>query len=170
MNLYDATVPVFTKLLKNVDRWLDKAAAHADHKKFDPEILMTARLAPDQYPFIHQIQAACDQAKFTVAKLTGKDAPSHPDTEKTIADVRQRLATIVAYLGTFEREDFALAEERPCSHSWMGGKQLRGGDYLDHFALPNFHFHLTTAYAILRHNGVDLGKTDYIVELPFLPS
>jgi hypothetical protein len=169
MNLYDATVPVFTKLLGNVERWLDKAAATADARKFDVEILMTARLAPNQYPFLRQIQAACDQAKFTVAKLTGTEPPAHADTEKTVADLRARIQLVLAYLGSFTREQFAGAEERPCSHSWMGGKALRGGDYLDHFALPNFHFHLTTAYAILRHNGVELGKTDYIVVLPFLP-
>jgi hypothetical protein len=167
MNLYDATVPIFTKLLKNVDRWLDKVAAYADQKKFDPEILMSARLAPDQYPFIRQIQAACDQAKFTCAKMTGKEPPVHPDTEKTIAELRQRIKTVVEYLATFKREDFNGAEERACSHTWMGGKSMRGGDYLDHLSLPNFHFHMTTAYSILRHNGLDIGKNDYLVDLPF---
>jgi hypothetical protein len=167
MNLYDATVPVFTKLLANVDKWLDKATAYAEARKFNVEILASARLAPNQYSFLRQIQAACDQAKFTVAKLTGQEPPSHPDTETTIADVRQRIQTVVAYLATFKREDFSGADERSCAHSWMGGKAMRGGDYLDHYALPNFHFHLTTAYAILRHNGVELTKTDYIVDLPF---
>lgn len=167
MNLYDATVPIFTKLLSNVDKWLDKAAALAEAKKFDVDVLATARLAPNQYTFIRQIQSACDQAKYTVAKLTGKEPPAHPDTEKTIAELRQRIRTIVDYLATFKREDFTGAEERSCSYAWMAGKSLRGGDFLDHFALPNFHFHLTTAYDILRHNGVDLGKMDYIVDLPF---
>jgi hypothetical protein len=167
MNLYDATVPIFTKLLSNVDKWLDKAAALADAKKFDIDVLATARLAPNQYTFIRQIQSACDQAKYTVAKLTGKEPPAHPDTEKTMAELRQRIRTIVDYLATFKREDFNGAEERSCSYAWMAGKSLRGGDFLDHFALPNFHFHLTTAYDILRHNGVDLGKMDYIVDLPF---
>lgn len=167
MNLYDATVPIFTKQLKAVERWLDKGAAHADAKKFDPEILINARLAPDQYPFTRQIQSACDQAKFTCAKMTGKEAPSHPDTEKTIAEVRQRVRTVIEYLATFKREDFNGCEDRLCSHTWMGGKQMRAGDYLDHLALPNFYFHMTTAYSILRHQGVELGKTDYITELPF---
>jgi len=167
MNLYDATVPVFTKLLSNVEKWLDKAAAFADAKKFDVEVLAVARLAPNQYAFIRQIQAACDQAKYTVAKLTGKEPPSHPDTEKTLAEVRQRIQTLVAYLGSFQRDDFNGAAERKVSHTWMGSKWVTGGDYLAHFALPNFHFHLTTAYAILRHNGVDVGKMDYIVDLPF---
>jgi hypothetical protein len=167
MNLYDATIPVFTKLLRQVDKWIDKAVAFADQKKFDPELLVQARLAPTQYPFVRQIQSACDQAKFTVAKLTGKEPPSHPDTEKTVAELRARLATVIAYLGTFKREDFNGAEDRACSHTWMQGQAMRGGDYLDHMALPNFHFHLTTAYAILRHNGVELGKGDFLGELPF---
>jgi hypothetical protein len=167
MNLYDATVPVFTKFFANLERWLDKAVAHAQVKKFDPEILVQARLAPDQHPLGAQIQAACDAAKYCVAKLSGKEAPSHPDTEKTLADLRARIATLQAYLATFSRDDFAGAEERACTHSWMQGKSMRGGDYLDHFALPNLYFHLTTAYSILRHNGVELGKTDYIGSLPF---
>jgi uncharacterized protein len=166
MNLYDATVPVFTKLLAGIEKWLDKAVAHADHKKFDPEILMNARLAPDQFSFIRQVQSACDQAKFCVAKLTGKEPPAHPDTEKTIAELRQRLRTVIEYLKSFKPEDFQGAEDRPCKHSWMPSA-MKGGDYLDHFLLPNFHFHMTTAYSILRHNGVDVGKQDYIVSLPF---
>jgi len=166
VNLYDATVPIFTKHLTGVSKWLDKAVAHAEAKKYDVEILMNARLAPDQYPFIKQIQAVCDQSKYTCARLTGKEPPSVPDTEKTLAEVRARLATAIAYLATFTREDFAGAEERACKHTWMPSA-MRGGDYLDHFCLPNFHFHLTTAYQILRHNGVDVGKNDYIVDLPF---
>ena len=169
MNLYDATVPVFTKLLSNAGRWLDEAVAYAGQRKFDPEILLGARLAPDQLPLLTQLQAACDQAKFTVAKLTGTEPPAHPDTEKTLAEIRARLQTVIEYLATFKREDFAGAEDRPCGHTWMQGKALRGGDYLDHMALPNLHFHLTTAYAILRHNGVPLGKVHYLGELPFLP-
>jgi hypothetical protein len=168
MNLYDATVPVFTKLLHQADTWLDKAVASAEQRKFDPEILLQARLAPDQYPLLRQLQSAADQAKFTCAKLIGKDPPSHPDTEKTIAEIRARLRSIIEYLATLKREDFNGAEERPCGHLWMQGKKLRGGDYLDHVALPNFHFHLTTAYAILRHNGVQIGKDDYLGPIPYL--
>jgi len=167
MSLYDATVPIFTKLLSNVDKWLDKAAAFADTKKFDVDVLATARLAPDQFVFLRQIQSACDHAKYTVAMLTGKEPPAHPDTEKTISELRKRIHTVVDYLATFKPEDFQGAEERSCSQSWMGGKAMRGIDYLNHLGLPNFHFHLTTAYNILRHNGVDLGKMDYLVNLPF---
>lgn len=167
MHLYDATVPIFTKLLSGIDKWIDKATAFAEAKKFEVDTLAQARLAPDQYPFVRQIQALCDTAKFAAAKLTGKDPPKDPDTEKTIAEIRKRIRTVVDYLGTFKREDFDGAEERPCSHAWMGGKSLRGDDYLIHFALPNFYFHLVTAYDILRHNGVDVGKMDYLIELPF---
>lgn len=167
MNLYDATVPIFTKFLKNVDSWLDKAAAFADQKKFDVQVLMDARLAPDQYPFLQHIQVACDQAKYACAKMTGKEPPSHPDTEKTIADLRTRVRTVVEYLATFKREDFVGCEDRACTHTWMSGKSMRAGDYLDHLALPSFHFHLTTAYSILRHNGVSLGKMDFLGDLPF---
>jgi len=166
MNLYDATVPIFSKLLTGVNKWLDKTAAFADQKKFDADTLLQTRIAPDQWPLVRQFQAACDQAKLTCAKLSGKDAPSHPDTEKTIAEVRARIQAVVDYLATFKREDFVGAEERACKHTWMPAA-MRGGDYLDHFALPNFHFHLTTAYAILRHAGIELGKNDYLVDLPF---
>jgi hypothetical protein len=169
MNLYDATVPVFTKFLGGIEKWLDKAAAYADTKKFDPEILMQARLAPDQYPFINQVQSACDMAKFCAAKLTGKEAPSHPDSEKTIPELRARIRTVLDYLKTFKPEEFVGAEDRLVKHTWMPSS-LKGGDYLDHFLLPNFHFHLVTAYAILRHNGVDLGKMDFIQSLPFQKS
>jgi hypothetical protein len=168
MNLYDATVPIFTKHLRAIDKWLDKAVAFADQKKFDPEILLQARLAPDQYPFLRQVQSACDQAKWACAKMCGKDGPSHPDTEKTIAELRARLRTVIDYLATFKKEDFNGAEERLVRHTYFPeGKHVRGGDYLDHLALPNFHFHVSTAYAILRHNGVELGKGDYVTEIPW---
>jgi hypothetical protein len=169
MKLYDATVPVFTKFLENIDRWLDQAAALADIKKFSLEVFADGRLAPDQYSFTRQIQAACDQAKYTVAKLTGTEPPSMPDTEKTVAELRQRIKTTIAYLATFKPEAFDGSEERACTYSWMAGKSLSGIDYLNHFALPNFYFHVTTAYSILRHNGVPLGKMDFIASLPFRP-
>jgi hypothetical protein len=166
MNLHDATVPIFTKMLSNLDKWLDKAAGLADAKKFDVDVLASARLAPDQYNLVRQVQAGCDTAKYAVAKLTGTEPPSHPDVEKTIAELHQRIRTVVDYVTGFGPHDFEGAEDRVVSHGWMGGKTMRGGDYLDHFALPNFYFHLTTAYDILRHNGVPLGKMDYIGSVP----
>jgi len=166
MNLHDATVPIFTKFLTNLEGWLDRAVAHAEAKKFDPEILVECRLAPDQFPLRRQIQAACDQAKFTCAKLTGKEPPAHPDTEKTLAELRQRIRTCKDYLASFTADEFVGSEDRRCGHTWMGGKTMRGGDYLDHFALPNFHFHMVAAYEILRHNGVELGKSVFLGDLP----
>ena len=168
MNLYDATVPIFTRHLEAIDSWIEKGVAYADQKKFDPEILIQARLAPDQYPFVRQVQSACDAAKWACAKLAGKEGPSHPDTEKTVSEVRARIKTCVDYLATFKKEDFAGAEERLVRHAYFPeGKHMRGGDYLDYLALPNFHFHCSTAYSILRHNGVALGKQDYITSMPF---
>jgi hypothetical protein len=170
MNLYDATVPVFTAHLRAIDKWLDKAVAYADTKKFDAEHLMHARLAPDQYPFVRQVQAACDQAKWCCSKLCGKEGPSHPDTEKSIADVRARLKTVIDYLATFKREEFAGAEDRICRHQWMPeGIGVRGADYVAQVVFPNFHFHCATAYAILRNNGIDVGKMDYITSINFVP-
>jgi len=166
MNLYDATVPIFTKYLTNLDGWLVTAAAYADTKKVPHDRLLGMRLALDQYALTQQVQAACDQAKFTVAKMTGKPVPAHPDTETTFDEVRARIATVVAYLTTYTHDDFVGCEDRTCSHTWMEGKAMRAGDYLDHFALPNFYFHLTTAYAILRHQGVVLGKDEFLGTLP----
>ena len=167
MNLYDATVPIFTKMLGNLDRWIEKASAHAADKKFDPSILASARLTPTQWPFTRQVGAACDQAKFACAKMTGKTPPSHEDNEKTLEETRARVRSVLGYIETFSREDFVGCEERPCSHGWMEGKHVPGGDYLDHVALPNFYFHLVHAYAILRHHGVELGKDDFIEPIPY---
>jgi hypothetical protein len=167
MNLYDATIPLFTKMLHNIEGWLDRAVALAEQKKFDPELFTQFRLAPDMFALVRQVQAACDTAKYAAAKMTGKEAPSHPDTEKTLAELRARIATCIKYLETFSPQDFVGCEDRSVSHVWMGGKSMRAGDYLDHFVLPNFYFHVTTAYDILRHNGVDVGKMAYLGSLPF---
>jgi hypothetical protein len=155
-------VPMFAKTLHNVDKWIDKAAAHATAKKFEPDVYVNARLAPDQYSFGRQIQGACDQAKYAAAYLSGQKAPSHPDTEKTIPELRQRIATCLTYIESFKPADFAGADARRVSPPWLQGKWLSAGDWARELAIPNFYFHATTAYAILRHNGVDLGKTDYI--------
>jgi hypothetical protein len=162
MDAYSLSVPAFIQCLHNIERWLDKAVAHAEQKKFEPEVLLQARLSPDQWPLLRQITAACDSAKWAAAKLAGKEGPAHPDTETNIAELRARIATVVAYLETFKPEEFVGAEDRPCKHSWMGERSMRGQDYLTQFALPNFYFHVATAYAILRHNGVPIGKQDYL--------
>lgn len=165
MPLYDATVPQMSKMLTNLNRWLDKAVAHAEAKKFDPAVLLSARLAPDQYPLLKQIQAACDSAKSAAAHLSGQTQPKHPDTEQTLEEIRARIATCLAYLATFKASDFEGAETRPVSLPFLPGKVILGADYLNEMALPNFYFHITTAYAILRHNGVNVGKIDFIGSL-----
>lgn len=163
---HNDVIRLFAKTLQNLERWMDKAAAHAQAKSYDVDILAQSRLAPDQFCFLQQVQAACDQAKYAAAYLSGQQAPSHPDTEKTFAEVRQRIRTCLEYLDTVGADALAGAAERRVSPPWLKGAWLRGDDYTLHMALPNFFFHATTAYAILRHNGVDLGKVDYIGSLP----
>jgi hypothetical protein len=153
------------KLLKNLDGWIDKAVGHATAKKFDPNVLMQSRLAPDQFPFVRQVQAVCDQAKYAAARLAGREPPSHPDTEQTIDDLKQRIATVIAYLDTFSETDFAGVADRTVTTPRWEGKSLTAMNYFIEHSQPNFYFHLTTAYAILRHNGVDVGKRDYIGQL-----
>jgi len=163
---HNDAIQLFIKTLHNLEQWMDKASAHAKAKSFEVDVLAQARLAPDQFSFARQVQAGCDQAKFAAAYLGGKQAPSHPDTEQTFAELRQRIEKCLSFLATLQEKDFAGAEERKVSPGWLAGKWLRGDDYLVHVALPNFFFHATMAYAILRHNGVDLGKMDFIGSLP----
>jgi hypothetical protein len=160
--MYEACIFPLQKMLTNLERWLDKAVAFAEQKKIDPNTLLSARLAPDQFPLVRQIQASCDQAKFTAARLTGKEPPKHPDTEQTIEELRIRLRAVHEYLGTFTREDFEGAAMRAISLVYFEGRFIYGKDYLNELQLPNFYFHVTTAYSILRHNGVDLGKQDFL--------
>ena len=166
MNLFDLTVPQCIKVLRNIDNWLVTATKHAEAKKFDVNTLVHARLAPDQFSFGRQVQTSCDNAKFIAGRLTGKEWPAHPDTETTVEQLRARVASVIAYLETFKPEDFAGAEERKISLPWMEGKWMRGDEYVGQFALANFYFHVTTTYAILRHNGVELGKRDFIGGVP----
>jgi len=160
------TVQIFAKTLDNLEKWLDKACDHAKARSFDPEILVSARLAPDQYPLCQQVQTACDQAKYAAAYLGGVEAPSHPDTEKSLAELRERIRKCLAFVASVKEADYAGADERKVAPNWLGGKWLTGADYLAHVAVPNFYFHVTTAYAILRSNGVPLGKMDYIGAMP----
>jgi hypothetical protein len=160
------TIAQFAKMLNNLDRWLQSGSDFAQKKKFEPDVLAHSRLAPDQYELVRQVQSACDAAKYAAAYLSGQKAPSHPDTEKTIADLRARIRTCVAYLGGLKPSEYAGAEDRRVAPPWLQGKWMRGADYLAQVAIPNFYFHVTTAYAILRHNGVDLGKMDFIGSMP----
>jgi hypothetical protein len=165
MNANDA-IRLFEKTLHNLEQWMDKATAHAKARSFDVDVLAQARIAPDQYELVRQVQSACDQAKYAAAYLGDKPAPSHPDTERTFAELRQRIEKCLGFLATVQAKDLVGADERKVAPPWLGGKWLRGDDYLVHVALPNFFFHATMAYAILRHNGVDLGKMDFIGSIP----
>lgn len=162
MSLYESSVPQLKKMLTNLEKWLEAGVAHAQKKSFDPNVLVHARLAPDQYALARQIQAACDAAKFAAARLTGRDAPRHPDTEQTIDELRTRIRSVITYLETFSATDFHGSDTRLVDLPFLEGKVIAGSDYLTEMALPNFYFHVTTSYAILRHNGVDLGKRDFI--------
>jgi hypothetical protein len=165
MNVF-VFVPQYMKMLKNLDHCLEKAIAHAAAKKFEPDVLVHARLAPDQYALDRQIQSACDSAKFSVAYMTGQSPPVHPDTEKTIPELRARIASCLSFLESVTESAVKGAEEHRVSPKWLQGKWAKGDDFLVQMSLPNFYFHVTTAYAILRHNGVDVGKMDFIGNLP----
>lgn len=155
-------VTQFSKMLENLDTWLQKGVDHAKAKGFEPDVLAAARLAPDQFALVQQVQSACDAAKYAAAYLSGQQAPSHPDTEKTVAELRARIKTCRDYLAAFKSNDFVGAEERRVAPPWMEGKSVRGDTYISRISVPNFYFHVTTTYAILRHNGVELGKRDFI--------
>jgi len=161
MNVYNVVLEM-KKLLRNLDGCLDKAVAYAATRKFDPNVLLTARLAPDMFAFARQVQSACDQAKFAAARTAGKDPPSHPDTEQTIDDLKKRISTVVAYLDGFSERDFEGVDKRTVSMPRWEGKSLTATNYLLEHVMPNFFFHSTHVYAILRHNGVPLGKKDFL--------
>jgi len=158
MSLYVITLEM-KKLLGNMDGWLQKASAQ---RGADATALLESRLAPDMFPLMRQIQAACDQAKFAAGRTAGKDPPSHPDTETTIDEARARIASVVAYLDGFDAKDFDGADSRKLSLPRWEGKSMTATDYFVEHAMPNFFFHLTTVYAILRHNGIEVGKRDYL--------
>ena len=165
--LYEMTVPLFKKALTNLSHVLDKGAQYADMKKFEYEVLLNTRLAPDQFNLIRQVQIACDTAKLCCARLTGKNGPVHEDKEKTLGELKKRISETLAYLETVSAKDFAGAEEKRVTTPWWEGKTLSGFEYVTMHAIPNIYFHSTTAYAILRNNGVDVGKRDYLGQLPF---
>lgn len=153
------------KMLGQLDKWLDSAKAFAETKSFDPNVLLGQRLAPDQFPFLRQVQITCDTAKLSASRLTGKEAPNHPDTEQTIEELHARVQAVVAYLNEFKASDFDGVATRQVTQPRWEGKVMSAHDYLLEHALPNFFFHLSHCYAILRHNGVPLGKRDYLGSL-----
>ena len=168
MNIFQQSIPPMKQMLSNLLGWLDLAAKHAEAKNFDVDTLCIARLAPDMYSLTKQVQTACDTAKFTVARLSGKEAPVHPDTETTMAQLRARINTVVANIDTVKEADFATAEDRMVALAWMPGHAVKGSNYLTQLQLPNFYFHAMAAYAILRHNGVELGKQGFIGHVDFV--
>ena len=163
LSMYQAAIPAFVQMLNSLPAILDKAEAHAGSRKIDPEVLLNYRLAPDMLPFVRQIQIAADLAKGAAARLAGVEVPKHDDTEKTFADLKSRLAKTVAFVQSFRPNEIDGSEDREINLT-LGEHTMsfKGQPYLVHFVLPNFYFHCTTAYDILRHCGVELGKRDFI--------
>jgi hypothetical protein len=163
ITMHSASVPIFVRMLANVNTWLDKAEAHAAAKKFDTSVYLNTRLAPDMLPFTKQIQIACDTVKFCVARLAGVDSPKFEDNETTLAELRERISATIAYVKSVPAAQIDGSEEKDITLPRRDGPIIMKGEaYLKHFVLPNFFFHLTTAYALLRHNGVEVGKMDYL--------
>lgn len=167
--LHDTAVPVFDAMLRNVSTLLDKAAAHAAAKGYDAAVLLQSRLSPDMFPLVRQIQIASDSAKFGVSRLTGVDAPKFADDESTIEQLKARIEKTRAYIASVPAEKYEGAETRRIEVPTRASTYVFDGrTYLLHWAQPNFYFHLVTAYGILRHNGVEIGKRDYLGPVPTL--
>jgi hypothetical protein len=167
ITMHSASVPVFVRMLGNLTGWLDKAEAHAQAKKFDPAVYLGARLAPDMLPFPRQIQIACDAIKFGVARLAGVEAPKFEDDEASLADLRTRIRKTLDFVQSVPAARIDGTEDKDIVVPRRDGSMtLKGEAYLKQFVLPNFFFHVTTAYALLRHYGVELGKSDYLGPLP----
>jgi uncharacterized protein len=167
MTMYAASTPVFARMLRSMSTWLDKAEAHARAKNFDPQVLLQARLAPDMLPLPKQVQIACDAAKFAIARLAGAEAPPFADDEQSLTDLRARIAKTIDYIESVPAEQIDGSDGRDISvPRRQGAMSMAGEAYLKAFALPNFFFHATMTYALLRHNGVELGKADFLGPLP----
>jgi hypothetical protein len=163
LTMYQASIPVFIRMLGNLSTILDKAAAHAEARKIDPAIFINARLAPDMYPLSRQIQIATDMAKGCAARLAGIDVPSYEDNESTFSDLQARIAKTVAFIQGVSAGQINGSEERTVTLKLRDNEiSFLGQPYLLNFVLPNFYFHITTAYVILRHNGVEIGKMDFV--------
>jgi hypothetical protein len=161
--MFDSSVPVFIHFLNSLSAILKKAEAHCEAKKIDPAVLLNMRLYPDMFPVTRQVQIATDSAKGAGARLAGIAVPSFADEEKTFAELQARLAKTIEFLRSLTKEQFEGADLRAISFKAGGQEQtFTGAAYLETWAKPNFFFHLTTAYAILRHNGVELGKPDFL--------
>jgi hypothetical protein len=171
ISMYQASAPLLVRMLTNLKSILGKAVAHAQAKKIDESVLLNARLYPDMFPLAQQVRIACDFARATPARLAGKEPLALEETEKTFADLVTRIDRSIEYVRSLSASDIDGSESREIVRPVRGEpKRFTGLVYLEQFALPNFFFHLTTAYAILRHNGVELGKGDYIGELDVAPA
>ena len=163
ISMYQASAPRFVNTLKNLSAMLDKAQAHCDAKRIDPLVLIGARLYPDMFAFARQVQVACDTAKGAMARLASVEIPKYEDTEKTFEELKARIARTVAFIETFKPAQIDGTEDKDYVIK-LGSREVqwKGMQYLLGFALPNFYFHAATAYDILRHNGVELVKRDFI--------
>jgi hypothetical protein len=164
--MYQAAIAQMTKELGQLLQWIDAAVGFAQTKKFDPELFLGFRLAPDQYEFRRQVQTVCDIAKLAFALPTGKQPPSHADTEQSLDELKARVRTVLAYLEGSSARDFEGADTRLVTRPNWEGKVMTGAEYFVQASIPNFFFHLTHCYAILRHTGVPLGKRDFLGPMP----
>ena len=164
MSFYDASVPAFLQILDSLTKILTKTEAHCAAKNIAPEVLLSARLYPDMLPFSKQIQLVCDFAAKGCARLTHSEVPTTPDTEKTFEELQQRLARTIDYVKAFKPEQFDGADAREVTFPAGPNKTmtLKGQQFLNNFAFPNFYFHAATAHGLLRHNGVEIGKRDFL--------
>jgi uncharacterized protein len=163
ISMYQASAPRFARTLRNLSAILAKAQAHVEAKKLDAAALTTYRLFPDMFPLTRQVQIACDTAKGAIARLAGVEAPKHEDTEQTLPELQARIAKALEYVESLKPAQIDGSEGREVVLKMRAGElRLKGLDYLFSHAYPNFFFHVTTAYNILRHNGVELGKKDFV--------
>ena len=163
ISMYQASAPRFANMLKNLSALLDKAQAHCEAKKIDAAALTAFRLYPDMFPLTRQVQIACDTAKGAVARLAGVEAPKHEDTEQTIAELKARIARTLEFIASIKAAQVDGSEAKEVVLKMRAGElKFTGLQYLMGHAYPNFYFHVTTAYNILRHNGVEIGKRDFI--------
>lgn len=172
-NLYTISIPPMTKSLRALSGILDKLTKHADGKQLSwqpagmqEEALMQSRLIADQFPFVRQVQIACDNAKGCAARLAEIENPKHEDTEKTVAELKARIDKTISFIEGVKPEQIIGKEALRVGSPYWGEKTLSGYEYVNFYLLPNFYFHIATAYSILRKNGVDLGKADFIGDIP----
>ena len=162
ISFHTLTVGTFTRMLTNLLRILEKAEANAAERKIGPEVLAGSRLAPDMHPLTFQVQSATDRAKFALARITGKPAPSWADDEKTLEQLRARIRTALDHIATYSAAEIDRAGDKVITVKVAGqDTQIKAQDYILNSVFPNFYFHVTTAYDILRHNGVPIGKRDF---------